>query len=233
MFTPWRITTRPSASVTQRPCWPSGVLGSADAAAAVHSSAMHAAAIAARTIQTPRFRLPRSKRSRSLTQDDSRCASRMIGALLAGGAGKRLGKKGSKAEVELAGRPLAAYPADALAEVCDQVVIVCKKSSGVPKLKGVRRWNEPDEPQHPLTGIVYAIKRAKAPVLICAADMPFVTADACRTLIAAARGAASSPAAVAVAEGQLQPALGVFAPAALDALRAAPENAPLTDTVES
>jgi molybdopterin-guanine dinucleotide biosynthesis protein A len=67
-------------------------------------------------------------------------------------------------------------------------------------------------------------------VLVCAADMPFVTADACRTLLGAA---GTSPAVVATAEGVLQPVLGLYAPAALELLRAAPPDAPLTRTVEA
>jgi molybdopterin-guanine dinucleotide biosynthesis protein A len=65
---------------------------------------------------------------------------------------------------------------------------------------------------------------------VCAADMPFVTADACRTLLGAA---GSSPAVVATAGGILQPTLGLYAPAALDTFRDAPDDAPLTRTVES
>ncbi|HYP47322.1 MAG TPA: NTP transferase domain-containing protein, partial [Thermoleophilaceae bacterium] len=58
---------------------------------------------------------------------------RVIGAVLAGGAGTRLGR-GSKAAVPLAGRPLASYPADALAAVCERVVIVCKRAGELPPL---------------------------------------------------------------------------------------------------
>ena len=154
----------------------------------------------------------------------------MIGAILAGGAGSRLG--GGKAARELAGRPLAAYPAAALGEVCDRVAVVCKAATPVPELPGVERWEEPDEPRHPLTGIVAALARARQPVLVCAADMPFVTADACGTLISAARGG-GAPAAVAVAGGVLQPVLGVYAPAALRKLRSAKTDAPLTRAVEA
>lgn len=154
----------------------------------------------------------------------------MIGAILAGGAGSRIG--GGKPARVLAGRPLAAYPAEALAEVCDAVAAVCKPDTDLPLLPGVERWDEPDEPQHPLTGIVTALERAGEPVLVCAADMPFVTADACRTLIAGA-GAGDAVAAVAVAGGVLQPVLGVYAPAALEHLRAAAPDAPLTATVEA
>jgi molybdopterin-guanine dinucleotide biosynthesis protein A len=155
------------------------------------------------------------------------------GAVLAGGAGRRMrGVPGGKPGALLAGRPLLSYPAAALAGACDRVAVVCKPGSALPALDGVERWEEPEEPRHPLTGIVYALERADEPVLVCASDMPFVTADACRTLLAAAGGGAA-PAAVAVADGLLQPVFGLYAPAALAGLRAAPPGARLTDTVES
>lgn len=149
--------------------------------------------------------------------------------MLAGGRGSRLGL-GSKPAALLAGRPLMAYSAEALAQVCERVAVVCKRSSEVPSLAGVERWDEPDQPRHPLTGIVNALETAGAPVLVCAADMPFVTADACRSLLQAA---GSTPAVVASAGGVLQPVLGLYAPAALERLKAAPSGDPLTRTIES
>jgi molybdopterin-guanine dinucleotide biosynthesis protein A len=153
----------------------------------------------------------------------------VIGALLAGGAGSRLGR-GPRPGALLGGRPLASYPAAALAGVCERVAVVCKRDTELPELPGTERWDEPDEPRHPLTGIVQALETAGGPVLVCAADMPFVTADACRTLLGAG---GSTPAVVATAAGILQPTFGLYAPAALDALRGAPSGAPLTRTVES
>ena len=132
--------------------------------------------------------------------------------------------------MELAGRPLLSYPLAALAGACERVVVVCKQETELPELPGLERWDEPAEPSHPLTGIVHALATAGGPVLVCAADMPFVTADACRTLLQAA---ASSAAVVAVAGGVLQPTFGLYAPAALEQLRAAPADAPLTRTVEA
>jgi molybdenum cofactor guanylyltransferase len=152
----------------------------------------------------------------------------VIGVILAGGRGRRMG--GDKPSRQLAGRPLIAYPAAALAAVCDPVVVVAKRATTLPPLGDVERWDEPDEPQHPLTGIVHALERAGEPVLVCAADMPFVTPEALGSLVAAAGRA---PAAVAVAGGVLQPVLAVYAPAALDALRRAEPDAPLTRTVEA
>ena len=153
----------------------------------------------------------------------------MIGALLAGGSGSRLGA-GSKAAALVGGQPLASYPVLALAAVCERVAVVCKRDTELPDLPGTERWDEPDEPRHPLTGIVHALETAGGPVLVCAADMPFVTVDACRTLLQAA---GATPAVVATADGVLQPTFGLYAPAALEVLRAAAPDAPLTRTVEA
>jgi molybdopterin-guanine dinucleotide biosynthesis protein A len=158
--------------------------------------------------------------------------SGVIGAVLAGGAGRRMRRP--KPSALLAGRPLISYPIAALADVCERVAVVCKPGTTLPDdLAGAERWDEPAEPRHPLTGIVHALETAGEPVLVCAGDMPFVTGDACRTLLSAAHGAgAASPAAIAAAQGELQPVFGVFAPAALDHLRGAPADAPLRATVE-
>ena len=153
----------------------------------------------------------------------------MIGALLAGGSGSRLGA-GSKAAALVGGQPLASYPVLALAAVCERVAVVCKRDTELPDLPGTERWDEPDEPRHPLTGIVHALETAGGPVLVCAADMPFVTVDACRTLLQAA---GATPAVVATADGVLQPTFGLYAPAALEVLRAAALDAPLTRTIEA
>ena len=153
----------------------------------------------------------------------------MIGVLLAGGRGRRLGGR-SKAAIEVAGRPLAAYPAAALAGVCDRVAIVAKPGSELPYLPGVERWDEPEEPQHPVAGIIHALEHAGHPVLVVGADMPYVTPDVCASVMA---GGGSAPAAVAVAAGVLQPLLAVYAPAALESLKAAPPDGRLTEMVQA
>jgi molybdopterin-guanine dinucleotide biosynthesis protein A len=152
----------------------------------------------------------------------------VIGAILAGGRGSRMG--GGKPARELAGRPLIAWPAAALAEACDRVVVVAKAATELPELPGVERWDEPDAGHHPLLGIAFALERAGEPVLVCGADMPFVTAEACRRV---GEGLGVERVAVAVANGVMQPVLAAFAPAALDELRAAPPDAALTRTVDA
>ena len=151
----------------------------------------------------------------------------MVGAILAGGSGRRMG--GEKAARELAGRPLVAYPAAALLSVCDRVALVAKRDTDLPALEGVERWNEPDSPRHPLAGIVHALTTAGEEVLVCAADMPFVIRGALRELLAEDR----PPATIVYAAGRMQPLLGIYHPEALPAFRAAPADAPLTRTVES
>jgi molybdenum cofactor guanylyltransferase len=157
----------------------------------------------------------------------------MIGALLAGGAGRRLGSAGrGKAMQPLAGRPLATYPAAVLRSVCERVVVVCKSDTQLPELPHTERWNEPDEPRHPLTGIVYALERARGPVLVCAVDLPLVTPEACRSLLSVA-ARSGAPATVGIAGGIVQPVLAVYDPASLPALRRGQPAAPLTETVLS
>jgi len=157
----------------------------------------------------------------------------VIGAVLAGGAGERLGAaaEGGKPAAKLAGRPLVGYPLAALAAVCDRVAVVCKPDTQLPDLGEAERWNEPAEPRHPLTGIVHALERAGEPVLVCAADMPFVTAEACRSLLTVA-ARAGAVVTVAIAGDVLQPVLAVYAPVALDVLRSAAGDEPLARTVE-
>ncbi len=153
----------------------------------------------------------------------------MIGVILAGGRGRRMG--GGKPARTLAGRPLIAWPADALAAACGRVVVVAKAATELPGLPGIERWDEPDDEHHPARGIAFALDRAAGePVLVCAADMPFVTAEACRSV---AESLGEGVAAVAVADGILQPVLGAYGERALGAFRAAPPDAALTRTVDA
>lgn len=136
-----------------------------------------------------------------------------------------------KATAVLAGKPLISYPVEALSAVCERVAVACKRETELPPLPGVERWDEPDDPHHPIAGIVHALERAAEPVLICGADMPFVTPDACALVAAELRP--GMKAAVAFCGGRLQPLLAAYAPEALEVLVTAPADEPLTRTVES
>lgn len=145
-----------------------------------------------------------------------------VGVVLAGGQGRRIG--GEKAIVSLAGRPLVSYPVNALRSVLSEVRVVAKEGTELPALHGVEVWTEPAQPHHPLVGIVEALHRA-APqsVLVCAADMPFVTAEAVSVL--AAVDAAGAPAVVAVGEKGVEPLFARYEQSALARLERAAEQA--------
>jgi molybdenum cofactor guanylyltransferase len=156
-----------------------------------------------------------------------------IGVVLAGGAGRRIG--GAKATVALHGRPLIAYPLRALQAVLAEVVVVAKAGTELPPLPGVPVWTEPDEPRHPLAGIVHALARAAPPagvaggetgglgaaraVLVCAGDLPFADPELVELLVRADAGGAL--ALVPRAGGRLQPLLARYEPTARAPLAAA------------
>jgi molybdopterin-guanine dinucleotide biosynthesis protein A len=120
--------------------------------------------------------------------------------VLAGGAGRRIG--GDKCTVELAGRPLVLYPIHALHAVCEQVVVVAKHDTKLPQLAGEAEvWIEPDEPHHPLAGVVHALRIASArKLLVLACDMPLVPEELLRALIKAADGAGAVASCCDIAE---------------------------------
>lgn len=168
-----------------------------------------------------------------------------LGAVLAGGQGSRLG--GGKAWVELGGRPLYSYPLAAIeAAGLDPVVCVKRSESrGSLRTHGVQKeprdqvpmLEEPDEPRHPLCGIVTALRAGRErpgagegrPVVAVACDMPFV-APALLAFLANAKG----PLVVPVVDDRLQPLLGRYDASLLAELEAALEREePLARIVES
>jgi molybdopterin-guanine dinucleotide biosynthesis protein A len=154
-----------------------------------------------------------------------------IGVILAGGLGRRLG--GAKAQAELAGRPLISYPLDALREALADVVIVAKADTLLPGSLGkVAVSLEPALPRHPLAGIVHALGLEPGRgVLVCAADMPFVSPALVTRIAAADPG--DAPAVVPICGGELQPLLALYLPAAAAAFgaRAAGAGSPLRSVV--
>jgi molybdopterin-guanine dinucleotide biosynthesis protein A len=138
-----------------------------------------------------------------------------IGVILAGGAGTRMG--GSKAVVNLNGRPLISYPLEAMWRALGSTNIVAKIDTPLPSVAGVAVWIEPDEPRHPLLGIVHALELADGrPVMACPVDLPFVSPGLIRKIADAE--AAGAQAVIATSEGRTQPLLGRYEPKALRAL---------------
>jgi molybdopterin-guanine dinucleotide biosynthesis protein A len=155
-----------------------------------------------------------------------------VGVVLAGGSGRRIG--GSKAIVELNRRPLISYPLESVWRALGNVAVVAKIDSELPSMPSVTVWIEPEEPRHPLTGILHALAVAEhRPVVVCAADLPFVTPDLIGRLARTDPG--DAPAVVAGSGGQLQPLLGCYQPEALELLsrsRSRPEL-PLREAVSA
>jgi molybdopterin-guanine dinucleotide biosynthesis protein A len=127
-----------------------------------------------------------------------------IVAVLAGGRGERLG--GAKAMATLGGRPLICHPLAAARDAGLEAIVVAKRSTRLPKLEETV-LHEPEQPRHPLCGVIaalqYAAERAPAPaVVLLACDMPFVTGPLLRWLASEIDGPA-----VAELGGRLQPLL--------------------------
>jgi molybdopterin-guanine dinucleotide biosynthesis protein A len=136
-------------------------------------------------------------------------------AVLAGGLGSRLG--GQKPATMLAGRPLISHAVALAATTGLPVVIVAKQDSPLPELDA-RMVLEPDEPRHPLAGVLAALQAMPgrdpdSAVLALGCDMPFLTAPLLLRL-AAAEGAAALR-----VDGRLQPLPARYPLSALDRLQ--------------
>lgn len=91
----------------------------------------------------------------------------MLGVVLAGGAGRRMGS--DKALVEVGGRPMISWVIDALGSVADQVVVAGRPGGwdGHPGLA------DPDGIAGPLAGLAAGLELGQ-PVLLVAVDQPWV-----------------------------------------------------------
>lgn len=104
---------------------------------------------------------------------------RAIVAVLAGGAGSRLG--GAKALHPLLGRPLIVHPLAAAREAGLRALVIAKPDTPLPPLdEPVVR--EPARPLHPLVGVLAALRFAMADggpgaIVAVGCDMPFLTGD--------------------------------------------------------
>ena len=139
-----------------------------------------------------------------------------LGAVLAGGAATRLG--GTKATLELAGRPLIAYPLEALAQAGVEAVVVAKEDTALPSLD-VPVITEPGEPRHPLAGVIAALSHAHPrPVLALPCDAPFISPMLLRVL------ASASSATAVRTKDRIHPLIALYTPANLSRLEEAVAN---------
>jgi molybdenum cofactor guanylyltransferase len=157
----------------------------------------------------------------------------VVGVVLAGGAGRRMG--GDKALVEHRGRPMLRLVLDALLAVCGEVAVVAKRDTALPPLDDrTPVWREPDEPRHPLTGIVHALRLAGGrPVLAVAVDLPALDPPTLRLVLDAALEHPAAQVVLPVADGRRQPLCALYRASALDPLAAAPPDVPMARALEA
>jgi molybdopterin-guanine dinucleotide biosynthesis protein A len=152
----------------------------------------------------------------------------VVGVILAGGLGKRIG--GEKALVELEGRPLLHYPLELLRSVTGEVAVVAKADTQLPALDGVPVWTEPEEPRHPLTGIVHALRCAGGrPVLAVACDMPLLTEELLHMLLVVREE--TDTAVVPQSPNGLEAHVALYTPLALEGLAGFGADRPMREVV--
>jgi molybdopterin-guanine dinucleotide biosynthesis protein A len=149
--------------------------------------------------------------------------SGVLGAVLAGGRGSRLG--GAKPTTVLAGRPLISYPLAALTAAGIEAFVVTKPETGL--AVGVEVITEPAEPTHPMAGIVAALRHAGRPLVVLGCDFPFAPPSLLRAL-----AGAPEPLVVPAPDGDPQPLMARWSPELLPRLEAALDREePLRRTV--
>jgi molybdopterin-guanine dinucleotide biosynthesis protein A len=155
--------------------------------------------------------------------------SDVIGVVLAGGSGSRIG--GAKATAQLDGQALISYPLAAALGALGSVAVVAKDGVELPQLdQRVELWIEPDQPRHPVVGVIEALRRAEGrAVLIIACDLPLLTRDV--VALVAGADAEGSVAVLASAAGRPQPLLARYEPAALELLLGFDTDGPMTEQV--
>lgn len=129
----------------------------------------------------------------------------MIGAILAGGRSSRMGR--DKAAVEVAGRPMVTWVADALAAVCDPVVVVGRAEP----LAGLETLPDAGgKYRGPLAGLVAAMEAHPSEIVaVVAVDQPWVRSETIRRLGDRVDGLAVTP----VDAGVRQTTCAVYPPA--------------------
>jgi molybdopterin-guanine dinucleotide biosynthesis protein A len=141
------------------------------------------------------------------------CPDGLLGALLAGGASRRMGRD-KAAEPALGGAPSLERALGALRAAAPEVVVLGRAPAGLPE--GVSCLPDPTPGDGPAAALAaLAAARPGRPALSCPVDAPRLTAEALRWLAAA--GAAGG---VLRLQGAPQPVFALWTPAALAQLRA-------------
>ncbi|HEU0317254.1 MAG TPA: NTP transferase domain-containing protein, partial [Solirubrobacteraceae bacterium] len=154
-----------------------------------------------------------------------------VGAVLAGGRGRRLG--GDKAIVELDGIPLVRYPINALRSAGLDVAVVAKAGTALPDLPpGTAVWVEAASGHHPVNGLVHALHCAHGrSILAVACDLALLDGLTVRALLGAGNAAPQAAAVVPRTAGRLHPLCALYRPSALRRLAAADPDGRMTEIV--
>ena len=122
-------------------------------------------------------------------------------AILAGGRSTRMGRP--KPGVRIAGHALISYPIAAAQAAGLERFVVAKRDTELPEIY-CPVVLEPDEPRHPLCGLIAALRHQRSPVLALACDMVFIDEKLLAWL------ASHIGTAVIEAGGRLQPLLARY-----------------------
>lgn len=142
-------------------------------------------------------------------------AGAINGAVLIGGASRRMGRP--KHNLEVGGRTMTELAVAALEDQVERVVLV-GSGEPAPGLRHLERLPDPAEVSGPIAGVLAAMRWApSAAWVVVACDMPRVSAEAVRWLIGRRRpgGYAVLP---CVREGRVEPLLAVYEPPVLPVL---------------
>jgi molybdopterin-guanine dinucleotide biosynthesis protein A len=150
-----------------------------------------------------------------------------VGAILAGGLGRRIG--GAKPAVELDGTPLLDHVLRAVRAAALEPLVIAKPGTRLPPLE-CRTLREPEQPVHPACGIVAALRDSGGrPLVAVACDMPFLAPGLLAWL-----AARTDPLVLPELDGKLQPFPGRYDGSLLRPLeQALAEGRPLRRTLAS
>lgn len=128
----------------------------------------------------------------------------LTGIVIAGGKSQRMGAE--KGLIPFGGKPLIVYPVEMLREVCAQVII--SSNSHAYDFLGVPVIADHAIGGGPMTGIYSGLLASGTEYnLVLSCDMPLITADLLKHLIASANGC---KAAVAWHKGFAEPLCGIY-----------------------
>lgn len=143
---------------------------------------------------------------------------RVLGIVLAGGAGTRLGAGVPKAWARIAGRMMVERAVETLLAVCDEVVVTAPRSLALPS-GSAPRADDPPGAAGPLAGIVGGWRAAPDwTAIVLGVDFPLVRPDLLRALLGRL---GAHDAVIPHPGGRAQPLVAIYAPRVREVFEAA------------